>query len=46
MTEPEEKCSICECEATDDYQGEPSCGNPECELLIQAALDYRDERDW
>ena len=45
--EPPEVCSSCGQPATTAYpddDGEPSCGSAKCELRMQYARDYHDER--
>lgn len=45
--EAPETCVVCGEPATDHYpdaDGEPSCGRAECEIRMQAAIDYHDDR--
>lgn len=42
-----DRCVVCGRPATTDYQDledSPSCGRVSCELRIQAAIDYHDDR--
>lgn len=44
---PPEVCVVCGQPATDNYpdaDGEPSCGRMACEISMQRAADYHDER--